>query len=263
MPKSTDDEFHFQMDDFGDELTSHETATASKTPTPSPVKSSFSENVKAGVAKLFFNRKVMVAIFIVIAVFVVYHFVLPATSATSPEEKVQLNQAASANLSVPKLENAATSTTKSFDSAVVQTDQMIGGDVSTLQNQVQANQRAIQDLAKNQQQMQALLTKLNTQTQSLSTSVLAMNSALVTKPSKTTRPLANKPLFRPIDQFYLRAIAPGVSDRAWLSDGQNQMLTVIVGDSLRGYGKILAINSVMGTVATSSGKVISYHAQDK
>lgn len=53
--------------------------------------------------------------------------------------------------------------------------------------------------------------------------------------------------------YTVRAVVPG---RAWLSASNGETMTIAVGDKLPGYGDVVDINSMNGTVVTSSGAVI-------
>ena len=83
---------------------------------------------------------------------------------------------------------------------------------------------------------------------------------LLTKPVGTVS-VAHKPIkpLLPAPVYYLQAVLPG---RAWLQSSLGQTQTVRVGDLLRGYGAVTAINAEKGVVQTSSGKRIEYGRDD-
>jgi intracellular multiplication protein IcmG len=60
-------------------------------------------------------------------------------------------------------------------------------------------------------------------------------------------------IVRPV--YFVRAIIPG---RAWLSTAGGGTLTVRLGDTIPGYGVVLAIDPVQGTITTSVGAIIGY-----
>lgn len=59
--------------------------------------------------------------------------------------------------------------------------------------------------------------------------------------------------------FYLRAVVP---DRAWVMTSSGETVSVTVGDSLDQYGTIQSIDPVYGVIQTSSGRKITYGAND-
>jgi len=55
--------------------------------------------------------------------------------------------------------------------------------------------------------------------------------------------------------YYLQGMVPG---RAWLVLENGNTVTVDVGDTLPGYGKVTEISPVQGLVRTSNGAIIRY-----
>ena len=53
--------------------------------------------------------------------------------------------------------------------------------------------------------------------------------------------------------LYIHAIIPG---RVWLRDQNNRIFSVVPGDDVQGYGKVLSIDPRAGTVMTSSGQLL-------
>ncbi|NBV29150.1 hypothetical protein EBS02_09085, partial [bacterium] len=53
----------------------------------------------------------------------------------------------------------------------------------------------------------------------------------------------------------IHAIIPG---RAWLRDQNNKIFSVVEGDEIPGYGKILTIDPRLGTLITNSGQILRY-----
>jgi len=60
---------------------------------------------------------------------------------------------------------------------------------------------------------------------------------------------------KPLAVYHLRAIVDG---RAWLVNAEGQSMTVVVGETLTDYGKIINIFASQGLIATSSGRVIQF-----
>jgi hypothetical protein len=56
-------------------------------------------------------------------------------------------------------------------------------------------------------------------------------------------------------KIVVHALIPG---RAWLRDQHNKIFSVVEGDEVPGYGKILTIDPRLGTVVTNSGQILRY-----
>ena len=79
---------------------------------------------------------------------------------------------------------------------------------------------------------------------------------IVQEPKKIRRKIHHHPA--PV--YHLKAMLPG---RAWLKANNGDTMTVTVGKLLNGYGKITHIDIEGGRVLTSSGRVITYSADDR
>ena len=75
---------------------------------------------------------------------------------------------------------------------------------------------------------------------------------------KKTRPKIRRIPMRTM-QYFIQALIPG---RAWLVGENGATVTVNVGSRLPGYGIIRVIDTNLGRVATSSGKIIIYSQRD-
>jgi len=65
---------------------------------------------------------------------------------------------------------------------------------------------------------------------------------------------------RHIKRYFVRAVIPG---RAWLYGADGTSMTVTVGNSIPGYGRITAIDPYSGAVATSSGVKLRYGVSEE
>jgi hypothetical protein len=60
---------------------------------------------------------------------------------------------------------------------------------------------------------------------------------------------------RTVSTMIVHAVIPG---RAWLRDQHNKIFSVVEGDEIPGYGKVLTIDPRLGTVVTNSGQILRH-----
>ena len=60
---------------------------------------------------------------------------------------------------------------------------------------------------------------------------------------------------KPVPKLSVHAAIQG---RAWLRDQNNKIFSVVEGDEIAGYGKVLTIDPRLGTVVTNSGQILRY-----
>lgn len=105
------------------------------------------------------------------------------------------------------------------------------------------------------EQLKTMTTQLNEQTNQMQ--VMAIK---ITQQTQRLKKATLKKAQQPKPLYFVQAVIPG---RAWLisSDGMHTV-SVRVGSDLSGYGSVQAIDSEIGRVLTSSGRVIKFSQQD-
>lgn len=117
--------------------------------------------------------------------------------------------------------------------------------------QVRQIQSQLQTLNNNIMQLQAALLNLTGSAVALSDKVNRVERVLQSQ--KTSNGTVRLPV------FYLQSL---VASRAWLYDKNGKLITVKVGDSIAGYGKVQQIDTKSGVIFTDSGRRISYGTND-
>lgn len=206
--------------------------------------------------KLFSNRRFLLFLVIIIAVFVVYLFLGRQT--TVRQEVTQFEQKAlqpmePAPVQTPPAPVAPVATVP--ESTEISTMQQ---QLNTISQQTQQNQNQIQQMQNTMQQLQTTVNQMTNQVATVSATIDSLAARM--KPAAKSIVKVKKTPPRPV--YQVRAIVPG---RAWLQEKKGQhivkLLTVKVGDLLPGYGRVKAINPTEGQVLTSWGTVI-YYARD-
>lgn len=121
--------------------------------------------------------------------------------------------------------------------------------INRIQNQLAAVQGSLNDAANNSQNVQDSVAELAQAVKKLVMDARAAKKAKV-KPMPKIKPVT----------YYIRAVVPG---RAWIYGTNKRSASIAVGDTVKQYGKVLAINSQEGMIVTSSGKVITFSSVDR
>ncbi len=121
--------------------------------------------------------------------------------------------------------------------------------INQIQNQLAAVQGALNDAANNSQNVQDSISELAQAVKKLVVDARAAKKAKA-KPMPKIKPVT----------YYIRAVVPG---RAWIYGTNKRSASIAVGDTVKQYGKVLAINSQEGMIVTSSGKVITFSSVDR
>ncbi|EKE01386.1 MAG: IcmG protein [uncultured bacterium] len=96
--------------------------------------------------------------------------------------------------------------------------------------------------------------------QNVSQMMVAMQQALDDiQRLKTPKTKPQKKPYKPVAIYHVRAIVPG---RVWLESTDGKSVTLRVGDSLEGYGKVEVISPRQGLVIMSNGSYIQYGVND-
>ena len=145
----------------------------------------------------------------------------------------------------------------------VQTSSSTDSAVTTLQAQLDKDERLIEELTQKltvveakQQELLNYKSQMYNKIQYLSTYSLQLNDKITKiedkfKPKKKEAVKTTKKLVT----YNIRALVQG---RAWLVDSNNTSVTVVEGESLKDYGKIKQIYPAQGLITTTSGRVIQF-----
>lgn len=131
-------------------------------------------------------------------------------------------------------------------------------EISDLQQALQTDQNNVNQL---QTQIQSLTSALTQSAQSQASNQAAISDltkqvALLTAQVKSMQAVGEK---IPVSKFHVKAI---VSGRAWIVNSHGLEQTVRVGDIVKNYGEVTAINPNTGEVTTNSGKIIRFGTND-
>lgn len=213
---------------------------------------------------LLLNRRILMIIGIIIAVFVVYLFM--GKKPEVEQEIAQVDQPKTLSeqplqpLPAPSIQATAPTTPPPEVNGTQQ-------QLQTVSQQAQQNQTQIQQLQGNIAQLQNSVNQLGTKISGVTSNVCTLTQACAPpSPPPVVKPVVIKAVPKKVapPPFYtVRAVVPG---RAWLQVKKNEhivhLITVRVGDFLPGYGRVQAINSRQGKVWTSWGTVIKYGSND-
>lgn len=119
--------------------------------------------------------------------------------------------------------------------------------LQALQSQIADMQNKIDQSRADNQQLHQTVTDLSSQME-----------ALTVKVDQILAQMTASGKIKPAIVFHLRAVVP---DRAWITSGTETM-TVTVGDNVKGYGTVRAIDATNGIITTSSGRKIIYGKND-
>lgn len=124
--------------------------------------------------------------------------------------------------------------------------------ITNIENQINTLTSTVNSIQSN---VAAVTTQLQAIASSLQQQQAQLASLLVK--AKPPTPTVAKPKYQAVApaSYSIQAMVPG---RAWLIGADGGTITVAVGDYLVGYGKVVAINPLRGTVSTSNGAIIKY-----
>jgi len=166
----------------------------------------------------------------------------PVPVATAP---VSVSNAPPAPLPVPSVDQMQTQNNLQNMASNISDNKSA---VQSLQNDVANLKSSLGDLQATQTQMSNTLAAMARQ-----------QADLAEKLKPPPKPKVQTPPITPIT-YSLRAIIPG---RAWIDGSNGNSLSVTTGDSIPQYGIITQIDPESGTLATSSGKTITFNNNDR
>lgn len=148
------------------------------------------------------------------------------------------------------VQTETTSLFASIDEMADETDKK-AEDIDRLKTQVASLNRQNVDLRNR-------MDKLDTSVENM-TKTLEKASMQLAALAKTQEQENKKEPEKKLQEYRIRAV---ISGRAWLEDGQGNNVTVKVGDNLPTYGRVTKIKPVEGIIETSSGRTITFSANE-
>lgn len=237
---SPEDEYQFPQEEF----VSGDSSNASRAETEEP--ESAATQKKGGVLgnilalPIFKNKRVLIVIGAVIVVLIFVRLLDVEKKAPAVEQPVQQTVVQQPTVIPQQNDNAMLGSLDALKAHSSRTQE----EISDLRSQVSSLQSAIAQSQSDNQQLRQSLGALENQIKALSEELQTM---------MTKAPTGKRIV------YHLRAVVP---DRAWITTGNGQTLTVTVGDPVSGYGKVTAIDSQQGLIMTTSGRKIQYGSND-
>ncbi len=132
---------------------------------------------------------------------------------------------------------------------------------SVLQNKITSNQHAVEQLNNQIRQLTTVVNSLQAQQANTARLIQPLQAELSHTNTVVTKMIDAQQAKKHPNQvvYYIKAMVPG---RAWLVSQHGATASVGVGETLKGYGKILSINDNDGIVTTRSGRNIVYGHND-
>lgn len=211
------------------------------------------------------KNRIVIAILIVIVLFILFRIfmshhgstkkttasVRPAPAVSQPNNTLASNQ-----LTTQLAQQAASqsATSSQLESEVNSIDNKVSSNTSSInqiQSQLNSLQNSIDGIANNRGNVNDAISQLALEVKKL--------AADIKKNKVAEKPAPAAPMIPPVT-YYLRAVVPG---RAWIYGTNKRSASITVGDRVKQYGRVLAINAQEGMVVTSSGKVIEFSSADK
>ena len=144
-------------------------------------------------------------------------------------------------------------------SAITQKQNQIETDVSAMHKQMASATQAVNDMTTKMDDIKQTMMVLSERMEQQSQQVARLQTMRRAAPTASSTPAVAKKPAAPKVVYSVQAIIPG---RAWLMSTQGTTLTVSRGTVVPGYGVVRMINSKLGRVFTSSGRVIQFSQAD-
>ena len=181
------------------------------------------------------NKRVWIAIIIIFLIIALLPLFKPSPKSVMPTPAAVVTTPAVEAPAPIDINNTLPSTSSRMESKV-----------RDLQAQVTDLQSSVEQLKVNNQQLAQTVTDLAGQLRDLTNQ---LGEALATGVG------AHGPRI----VYHLRAVLP---DRAWITTNTGETLTVTIGDEIKHYGVVRAIDPNNGVIETSSGRKITYGPND-
>ena len=215
---------------------------------------------------LLFKNRIVVAIFIVIVLFILFRIFMshhsttkkPTVAGTKPVPTVAQQPSSNQNQLTTQLAQQAASqsqTSSQIETTVHSLDNKVSSNASSInqiQSQLSSLQNSIDSIANNRSNVNEAISQLALE-------VKKMSAGINKRKAVAQKAAPAVPMAPPVT-YYLRAVVPG---RAWIYGTNKRSASITVGDRVKQYGRVLAINAQEGMVVTSSGKMIEFSSSDK
>ncbi|MDF1796612.1 MAG: hypothetical protein P1U63_08770 [Coxiellaceae bacterium] len=202
------------------------------------------------------QNRIFIIVLVVIIIFIVLRVV---SSNRKAKTKVATKQPA---VTQP-VQTAAAPVDNNINS---QQANIVQGEVSTLQTKVSDNSSSINQIEQQLNKLQNSIDgvansrgNVNEAIAQLALQVKQLAAEIKKRPTAQVKTVVSVPRIAPV-VYYLRAIVPG---RAWIYGTNKRTASIMVGDRVKQYGRVLAINAPEGMVVTSSGKMIEFSSSDR
>ncbi len=264
-----EEEYQFPTDEYAEEETMHDELTEHTDHEPkdeSEDETNYSSGLKkpkaASLVQRFpflRNKRIIGTIVIVIVVIIGFNIYHRVTNETKIIEKTKVAQ-------TPVVPVKPVTTPLQQQPQFSQPNPEMVGQISQLQQVTSTEQTSLTQLQTQVKQLKTQLQKNSQTTAALKQMVQALvgqmrSVAQMATHQAQTRTVTHKNSLPPAPQivYHVKAVIPG---RAWIVGSNGISTTVRVGQTLKNYGKIEAINPNRGLVLTSSGKIIAYGPDD-
>jgi len=152
--------------------------------------------------------------------------------------------------------DAMVSNTKQVNQRLLQAGQHSQQVLVDLQNKQEVNQAQLTTLTNRMNSLEEHLGDIQDSIQGIAAQIKANQvSQLLLDTYKAKLQDKQNRAIRRKKQYFVEAVIPG---RAWLQAADGTDITVAVGDTIAGYGKVIMINPYNGVVRTDSGETIHY-----
>lgn len=150
----------------------------------------------------------------------------------------------------------------------VQTNPQVMEKLNQLESASNKSQENFQMLVQRLTEMKSTLEQTTNRLSQLNSNIMVLSQELSEQEHELTRlktqvvrkrHTVHRVVRKPVEVYYIQALIPG---RAWLKSKRGAILTVSIGDKIRGYGTIKSIDPHQGEVITSLGKVITFSPSD-
>ena len=158
-------------------------------------------------------------------------------------------------LPVENTSNTDVNTLKQNLSSLEDGTNKVQNDISMLTSQMQDMSAQLTSLTA---ELATVNASLNSANDKITAQEQAIKELIAMKKRTIKRQFASKNV-APMLVYYLKAIIPG---RAWIMSTNGSAMTVSLGTTIPGYGRVTVIDPEQGKVGLSSGRVINFSPED-
>ncbi len=203
-----------------------------------------------------------IVVLLIYKVFASFFSSKPTTKKITPAASVVKTQKASKTPLPIQTQSMPVTTTTSDDgklSALKREQSRIENELSSIRTQMSTITQNMSDMSTKMADVKQTMLVLNERLEQQSNQMGRLQSMNRAKRASASKPPARRAPAVAKPTYSIQAIIPG---RAWLMSSQGKTLTVSRGSVVPGYGTVRLINSKVGRVFTSSGRVIQFSQAD-